>query len=85
MVKRKKKGERYIDRWRREHPEIRLYLSRSEYDELKQIADGMGLSVKELVIQDIKNVLKKHKEAKAGGDELSKAIREWLERISKGF
>jgi len=52
----KKKEERYIDRWRREHPELRLYLSRDEYEFLKKLAESKGVSMKELVLSAVRGI-----------------------------
>jgi len=53
MVKGRRK-ETYYERWRREHPELRLYLSQDEYNALKSLADKEGVSIKELVLKAIK-------------------------------
>jgi len=55
MVRRVRK-ERYYQRWRREHPELRLYLSRDEYNFIKSLADREGVSMKEVVLNAVKGL-----------------------------
>jgi len=50
----RKKKEKYIHRWLREHPQIRLYLKKEEYEYLKKIADSKGVSMKEVVLETIR-------------------------------
>jgi hypothetical protein len=58
MARRKRRGERYIDKWLKEHPRVTFYMSRGEYEEVKRIADSRGLSLKELALEALKNVAK---------------------------
>lgn len=51
------KKERYIDRWLREHRRLCLYLSRFEYEWLKETADSEGVSVRQLIINVVKGIL----------------------------
>jgi len=55
-VKARRKRERYIDRWRREHPEVRLYLKREEYELLREIAAKSGMTIKEVVMKAIRDL-----------------------------
>ena len=48
--------ERYIDRWRREHPDIHIYLTRPEYEYLRKVSESTGMSVKELVLGALKDI-----------------------------
>jgi len=48
--------ERYIDRWRRDHPELRLYLNRDEYEFLKSLAESRGVSMKEIVLNAVRGI-----------------------------
>ncbi|MCC6024060.1 MAG: hypothetical protein LM600_05105 [Thaumarchaeota archaeon] len=55
-VEARRKRERYIDRWRREHPEVRLYLKREEYELLREIAAKSGMTIKEVVMKAIRDL-----------------------------
>ncbi len=57
MMSRRKK-EKYIHRWLREHPQVRLYLSRDEYELLKKLASEKGVSIKEFILSIIKDLNK---------------------------
>jgi len=48
--------ERYIDRWRKSHPELRLYLDRDEYELLKRLADSRCVSMKDIVLETVRGV-----------------------------
>jgi hypothetical protein len=48
--RKKKKGERYIDRWLKEHPRISLYLNKEEYTRLMKVADSKNMSIKEFIL-----------------------------------
>ncbi|RLE63474.1 MAG: hypothetical protein DRJ47_09405, partial [Thermoprotei archaeon] len=48
------KRETYYQRWRREHPRLQIYLSKEEYEWLKERADAKGVSMKDLVLEAIK-------------------------------
>ena len=54
MPKKKRKGERYIDRWLKEHPQIRLYLTKDEYEFVKKVAEAWGIPIKKLVLEGVK-------------------------------
>ena len=62
MSRRKERGERYIDRWLREHPRISLYLKKDEYEKLKSLAMSKGMSVKELIMSLIQGFNKYYEE-----------------------
>jgi hypothetical protein len=62
MARRKEKGERYIDRWLREHPRISLYLKKDEYEKLKSLAESRGMSVKEFIMSLINGFNKYYEE-----------------------
>lgn len=53
---RKRKKEKYIHRWLREHPQVRLYLTREEYEWLKSIADEKKTSMKNILLEALRNV-----------------------------
>jgi len=55
-VKARRKRERYIDRWRRDHPEVRLYLKKEEYELLREIATASGMTIKEVVMRAIRDL-----------------------------
>lgn len=63
----KGKGERYIDRWLQEHPQLRLYLNREEYELIKDVADEKGLSMKQVILDAVKKVTRQYRRAKARG------------------
>lgn len=67
MTKRKK--EKYIHRWLREHPQVRLYLKRTEYEWLKELADKKGVSMKEIILEAIRNAKKFYDEGYKRGFE----------------
>ena len=70
MLRRKERGERYIDRWLREHPRISLYLKREEYERLKSLAESRGMSIKEFIMSLIQGFNKYYEEIyKKGFDE----------------
>jgi len=52
----RRRRERYVDRWRREHPDIHVYLTRPEYEYLRKVSESTGMSVKELVLGAIKDI-----------------------------
>jgi len=56
--RKKKKGERYIDRWLRDHPRISLYLNKEEYTRLVKIADSKNIGIKELILSMVDDVSK---------------------------
>jgi len=56
--RKKKKGERYIDRWLREHPRISLYLNKEEYTRLMKIANSKNMGIKELILSMVDDVSK---------------------------
>ena len=62
----------YLRRWRREHPRLQLYMSREEYEELKEIAQEHGVSLKQLVLRAIRNTREVVREAEDNG--FAKAI-----------
>jgi len=56
MPARKRKGERYIDRWLREHPQVRVYLSREDYELVKRIAEERKTTMSEVIREAVKNL-----------------------------
>ena len=55
---RKKKGERYIDRWRKQHKEVRFYLKRGEYEVLERLASERNMTVKEFILKNVEKLSK---------------------------
>jgi hypothetical protein len=49
MVKKRRK-ERYIDRWLKNHPRVTFYLSKDEFDFVDKIARSKNMTVKDLVL-----------------------------------
>ncbi len=45
----------YIDRWLKEHPQIRIYLKKDEYEWLTNEADKRGVLMKEVILEAIRN------------------------------
>jgi hypothetical protein len=58
----KERGERYIDKWLKEHPRISLYLRRDEYERLKALAMSKDMSVKEFILSLVNGFNKYYKE-----------------------
>jgi hypothetical protein len=52
----RRRRERYIDRWRREHPDVYIYLTRPEYEYLRKVSESIGMSVKKLVLRATKDI-----------------------------
>ena len=51
----KRKKERYIDRWRKQHKEVRLYL-KEEYEALEKLASERNMTVKDFILKFINDV-----------------------------
>jgi hypothetical protein len=73
------KKETYRERWLKAHPQIRLYLSKEEYELLKQIADKNKMSYKELIMKTIHDI----KGYEAGYEEAIRDISEGNENAKK--
>jgi len=67
MMPRRKKKEKYIHKWLREHPQVRLYLTREEHAELKEIAKESGMSIKELVLDALRNAGRLYNKGRVAG------------------
>jgi hypothetical protein len=52
------KKETYREKWLKAHPQIRLYLSKEEYEALKRIADNKHSSMKDIIMSAIKETVK---------------------------
>jgi len=52
----RRKKERYIDRWRREHKEVKFYFKREEYKVLEELASKHNMTVKEFILKFINDV-----------------------------
>jgi hypothetical protein len=58
MIKRRKRrGERYIDRWLKSHRRVTSYLSKEEYEFIKRIAESKGLGIKDLFLEVLKDLI----------------------------
>ena len=53
-----RKRERYINRWRREHPEVRFYSDRGTYEWFDEMAGRERLTVKDFVLKAIREGFK---------------------------
>jgi len=73
MARRKKK-ERYIDRWRKQHKEIRFYLKKEDYETIEKLASKYNMTVKEYIIKYIEDVSKAYNEG------YGKAIVDFIEK-----
>ncbi|MCQ5341412.1 MAG: hypothetical protein NO483_06920 [Candidatus Methanomethylicia archaeon] len=80
MKKKEKKKERYIDKWRKEHPRVQFYLSKEEYNTIKKIAEEKGITIKDLILESIKGKVKDFKEWYE-----KEVIEEYRREYSKGF
>jgi len=54
----RKRKETYYERWRKEHPELRIYLTKEEYNFIKSLAEKEGTSMKEVVLGAFKGLYK---------------------------
>jgi hypothetical protein len=84
MPTRKERGERYIDRWMREHPRVTFYLAREEYEKLKELAASKGLTVKELILEAVDGLIdlqRRYYRGYRAGEEagLRKAYKQFIE------
>jgi len=52
----RRKKERYIDRWRREHKEVKFYFKKEEYKVLEELASKHNMTVKEFILKFINDV-----------------------------
>jgi hypothetical protein len=73
------KKETYRERWLKAHPQIRLYLSKEEYELLKQIADKNKMSYKEIIMKALQDI----KGYEAGYEEAIRDISKGDERAVK--
>jgi len=76
---RKRKKERYIDRWRREHKEVRLYLKKEEYEVLERLASRHNMSVREYILKFINNTEEAFKRG------YGEALKEFIEEPHKFY
>jgi hypothetical protein len=51
-----RKKERYIDRWRKQHKEVRLYLKKEEYEALERLASEHNVTVKDFILKFINDI-----------------------------
>jgi len=54
--KKEQKKEKYIHRWLKKHPVIKLYVTKEEHDLLMKIANEKQISVKQLIVNAIKGI-----------------------------
>jgi len=73
-MSKKEKKERYIDRWRKQHKEVRLYFKAEEYEVLKDLASKHNMSVKEYILKYANDV------KKAFNEGYRKALVEFIEK-----
>jgi hypothetical protein len=84
--RKKKKGERYIDRWLKEHPRISIYLNKEEYNRLLSIADSKKIGIKELILSIIDDFSKYYEQIyKKGHEEGYNAALEKFKNDPHGF
>jgi len=87
VAKKEQKKELYIQRywreWARRHPEVRLRLTREEYEELKKLADKANMTIKAFVLDSIRNILKYKKKIVALTAEKQALKLEYEEKLEK--
>jgi flagellar biosynthesis/type III secretory pathway protein FliH len=54
---RKKKRETYYDRWRKEHPQVTFYLTKDEYETIKELAFSKNMTIKDFIVGVAKNIV----------------------------
>jgi len=69
----RRRKERYIDRWRREHKEVKFYFKKEEYKILEELASKHNMTVKEFILKFINDV-----RAAAKG-EYERAIKDFID------
>jgi len=83
-----KKKEGYRERWLREHHEVRLYLSRDDYEFLRGLADRSGKSFRELLLDALRGLRECVSEEDVLRDVLNfidkKAYMIWIVCMDKG-
>ena len=61
----KRKKERYIDRWKRQHKEVKFYFKKEEYEVLDKLATAHNMTVKDFILKfanDVKAAAEKEYE-----------------------
>ena len=48
----------YYRRWVKEHPRLQVYVTREEYNKIRELADNMGLIISELVRRAIRDLIR---------------------------
>lgn len=66
----------YYRRWVREHPRLQVYVSREEYNRIRELAFNMGMTISELVRRAVRDLAKLQVEVydKAWEDGLKDAV-----------
>lgn len=72
----RRKKERYIDRWRREHPRIQFHVSREEYNAIKELARAKNMTMKDLILECVRGAIRNFRE---------EAKKQYKEGWRKGF
>jgi hypothetical protein len=67
MGRRKRRGERYIDRWLREHVRLSLYLDREAYGRLEEAASSRNMTVRGFLLSLVEGFGKGYEEARRRG------------------
>jgi len=53
---RRRKKEKYIDKWRKQHKEIRFFFKKEDYEALDKLASAHNMTVKDFILKFINDV-----------------------------
>jgi hypothetical protein len=67
---RRRRKERYIDRWLKEHPRLTLYLTKEEFDLASELASYEGMTVKDFIAKTIRELIAKWKGCSEKGKDI---------------
>ena len=76
MARRKKKGERYIDRWMKDKKKLTFILKKEEYEALKKFCDEHQMSYREYFTQYAPRLIIENQQLKKQLEELKKMLEE---------
>lgn len=78
MARGRRKRERYVDRWKREHRRVEFWLTKEEYALLERAMNKRGRAVKEVVLEALKCL---DMEFKPGFDEgYEQALKDFVDK-----
>jgi flagellar biosynthesis/type III secretory pathway protein FliH len=64
----RKKRETYYERWRKEHPQVTFYLTKDEYETIKELAFSKNMTIKDFIVGVAKNTINFKNEIKSAFD-----------------